>query len=123
MFKDTVIMVLGITLLGLVLVASMNGFEDIKGGNPFIFKNIWHEDIVPLEEKMAVNWHTKVLYVKVSEQLTLGDDGSCAAFGMVMLNMLEQMPDGWAIYVTNSWIPSKHNPIDLKWARVLAKGY
>jgi hypothetical protein len=69
-----------------------------------------------------VDEEENLLYIELSEQLVSGSDGSCQVAGQIINDILEQNPE-WKIYVTNEWVPSKHNPIDLAWSRVLAEGY
>lgn len=91
-------------------------------GVVFEFTNVYHEDLNPFYVE-RVNNNTKVMYIKFDSAFTRGDDGSCQAFGALVFNMLSVLPGGWAIYVTNDWVPSKKNPIDLAWAEELAEGY
>ncbi len=60
------------------------------------------------------------LAVEAPDELTIGTDGACAAFGMWALRMTEKFG---CIYVTNEWVPSAKNPITHEWAQVLAEGY
>lgn len=95
---------------------------DYQDADCLKFEDVWHENIFPFEI-MGVNPDYKTMFVKVDDYFTKGDDGACQSFGALINNMLEQMPEGWQIYVTNKWVPSKKNPIDLGWSRTLAEGY
>ncbi|MGW8180036.1 MAG: hypothetical protein ACWGQW_14935 [bacterium] len=86
------------------------------------FDNVYHEDLLPFEIE-GVNPDKKILFVQVDSYFTGGSDGACESFGWLMVNMLDEMPAGWKIFVTNEWVPSKENPISKEWAAVLAEGY
>ena len=146
MIKDTLLMIAGVTILALVLLSSMNagfidGWYERSVEVPFDiyenqlcwqdgyqsvdcvrFDNVYHEGLMPFEIK-GVNPKTKVVRIHVNDYFTRGDDGSCQAFGTLVNNILEEMPEGWGIFVTNEFVPSSKNPIDLGWSRTLAKGY
>jgi len=70
-----------------------------------------------------VDFENKIVFVKLNEQLTTGSDEACQAAGMTILTILETLPEGWRIHITNKWVPSRENPIDLEWAKKLAEGY
>ena len=65
----------------------------------------------------------KIVYVELEESLINGSDGACQMAGVTILNILEEYGPGWKVYIVNDWVPSNKNPIDLKLAKVLAKGY
>lgn len=88
----------------------------------FEFSDVWHENTFPFSVT-GVNPDYKTLFVEVDGYFTRGDDGSCQSFGALINNMLEEMPEGWQVYVVNEWVPSNRNPIDLNWSRKLAEGY
>ncbi|HUS89228.1 MAG TPA: hypothetical protein VMW91_07670 [Desulfosporosinus sp.] len=70
-----------------------------------------------------VDYENKIVFVKLHEQLTTGSDGACQAAGMTILKILETLPENWRVHVTNEWVPSRENPIDIEWAKKLAEGY
>ena len=125
-FKDVVLITIGLTILVLVMLSSMHaGFVDSYTERSLEipdFENVYHEGIKPFDI-VGVNYRTKILYVRVDNAFTNGSDGACESFGVLMNNMLEDMPEGWGIFVTNEFVPSSKNPIDLGWSRTLAKGY
>lgn len=94
--------------------------ENVTHG--FDFSNVWHEELEPFET-VNVDWHSKTLFIELDPALTIGSDGACQAAGALILNILEELPEGWNVYVTNDWVPSAQNPINIAWARVLAEGY
>jgi hypothetical protein len=69
-----------------------------------------------------VDYTNKIYHVRLHESLVTGADGACHIAGIVINFILEKNPE-WKVYVLNSWVPSKHNPINLKWSRRLAEGY
>jgi hypothetical protein len=64
----------------------------------------------------------KIYHVRLIDSLVGGSDGACQSAGIVINSILEKNPE-WKVYVTNSWVPSKYNPIDLAWSRELKEGY
>ena len=65
----------------------------------------------------------QIFYIKLGDSLMNGSDGSCQYAGVIMNEILEENPE-WKIFITNEgWVPSKKNPVDLQWSRVLAEGY
>lgn len=91
-------------------------------GKYFEFHDVYHEDITPFVVT-GVNYGRKILYIKVDDAFTNGSDGACQAFGSLVLNILNALPDGWALYPTNKWIPSAKKLISKNWAKKLAEGY
>jgi hypothetical protein len=65
----------------------------------------------------------KIAYVELHPMLISGSDGACQTAGIVILDILEHLPDEWQVHITNEWVPSRYNPIDKKWAKTLAQGY
>ena len=76
-----------------------------------------------LADFAKIDHKNKIVYVQLSELLVTGSDGACQGAGMVVLAILENLEPGWKVYVTNEWVPSRKNPIDIEWARYLAEGY
>jgi len=91
-------------------------------GKYFEFHDVYHEDITPFVVT-GVNYNRKILYIEVDKAFTDGSDGACQAFGSLVLNILDALPSGWALYPTNKWVPSARKLITKKWASQLAKGY
>lgn len=77
----------------------------------------------PLANFQKVDYENKIVFVKLHKQLTTGSDGACQAAGMTILAILETLPENWRVHVTNEWVPSRENPIDIEWAKKLAEGY
>ena len=115
--RELIIATLIVVTMAMVMPNDNAFVNAVENGTAFV--DVWHENVLPFEIR-RINAHTKVLSVELDRALTSGSDGACQAAGQVILHMLEQMPEGWAIYVTNEWVPSAKNPIDLGWARVLA---
>lgn len=95
---------------------------DYQDADCFEIHNVYHEDILPFEID-GVDPEKRILYINVDPMFTRGDDGSCEAFGSLVYNILDEIPDGWQLFVTNEWVPSAKNPISKPWAKVLAEGY
>jgi len=71
----------------------------------------------------SVDIETQTFYVRLGAPLMNGSDGSCQYAGVIMNEILEENPE-WVIFITNEgWVPTKHNPVNLEWSRVLAQGY
>lgn len=69
-----------------------------------------------------VDFEHRIYHVHLRDDLVSGSDGACQTAGIVINFLLERDP-AWKIWITNDWVPSKLNPIDLDWSRKLAKGY
>jgi hypothetical protein len=73
--------------------------------------------------KIKYDTNDKIAYLYLDSQYTNGSDGACQGAGMLILQTLNNLPDGWKVYITNDWVPSSVNPIDKEWAKILAQGY
>lgn len=69
-----------------------------------------------------VDFEHRIYHVRLRDDLVSGSDGACHTAGIIINFILERDP-AWKVWVTNDWVPSKYNPIDLDWSRELAKGY
>ena len=72
------------------------------------------------------NWPDKTInvYIPKDHLFSAGTDGACMAFGMMCKKLLDIYNDGWLLTVeSDGFIPSAKMPIDLEWAKELAKGY
>lgn len=57
-----------------------------------------------------------LISIKLHDSLVEGSDGACYEAAKVINSLCEQ---GFTVWVDNDWVPSKKNPIDLAWSRVL----
>jgi hypothetical protein len=77
----------------------------------------------PLYKIEKIDRGGKTLYVRLSDKLVSGSDGACQSAGIVINSIIEDKGEDWKVFVTNDWVPSKRNPIDIGWSRELKKGY
>ena len=78
---------------------------------------------MPIVRFEAYDVDKRIVYVELNDQFTTGSDGACQGAGMVILHILKELPKGWRVHVTNEWVPSRKNPIDIEWAKHLSEGY
>jgi len=96
------------------------------GLKPVLYSTLQSQQALELYEPIGATFTESeqlvdgCMAVQAPEEMTLGTDGACAAFGMWALRMTEKYG---CIYVTNEWVPSAKNPITHEWAQVLAEGY
>ena len=73
------------------------------------------------------SWPNKTIHIHIPENhlFETGTDGACQYFGEMCVKFLDIYNDGWLLTVTTdgNFIPSAKMPIDLEWAKELAKGY
>lgn len=58
------------------------------------------------------------LHIWIDQPLSLGTDGTNKAFSQIIWNLMT-LDDRLLITVDGEWIPSRQNPIDFAWAKVL----
>ena len=78
--------------------------------------------VQPLYTVEMVDRDNKIYHIRLSDSLVDGSDGACQSAGIVINRILEDNPE-WRVFITNNWVPSKYNPIDLAWSRELREGY
>ena len=76
----------------------------------------------PMYVVEKIDYVHHVYHVRLRDDLVSGSGGASLAAGVVINFILERDP-AWRVYITNDWVPSKLNPVDLDWSRELAKGY
>lgn len=76
----------------------------------------------PMYEVEKVDFVHRMYHVRLRSDLVTGSDGANRTAGIVINFLLERDP-AWTVWVTNDWVPSRYNPIDLEYSRVLARGY
>ena len=71
------------------------------------------------------SWPDKYIRIAIPDHsyLIVGTDDACQKFGRLCEKILDIYDDGWKLEVEAKWVPSVRQPIDLAWARELAKGY
>lgn len=75
----------------------------------------------PMGEAMTViNFYPKSqqLHVWIDSPLTFGTDAMCEAFSQIIWGLM-MLDSRLIIVVDGEWVPSRQNPIDFSWAKVL----
>jgi len=66
-----------------------------------------------------IDLYSKMVWVSVHSYFVEGSDSACEDFGQLMYKILTVLPNNWRVFVTNEWVPSKYNPINLEWSKKL----
>jgi hypothetical protein len=61
---------------------------------------------------------TRKLHIWIDKPLTIGTDQNCEAFAQIIWKLM-MLDSRLIIYVDGEWVPSRQNPIDYTWAKVL----
>ena len=75
----------------------------------------------PMYVVERVDYEHRIYHVKLRSDLVEGSDGANRTAGIVINFLLERDP-AWRVWITNDWVPSRYNPIDLEQSRTLITG-
>lgn len=62
------------------------------------------------------DYDTGILHIYLHESLVTGTDQASYAAALIINQICET---GWKVHIMNDWVPSRKNPIDLEWSRIL----
>ena len=105
--KETI--AIGITIVGITIAVI---------GTLITISKITPPSIQPGVTIIKTDYKSKTIYIKLHPLLTTGSDEACYAAALIINAICEQ---GWKVYVTNNWVPSAKNPINLEQSRKLIK--